>query len=121
MDTSIDEKSRMFRVRAMVENPHRSLSAGMFGDARVFVADIQASVDVPKEAIQRFEGKPYVFVKLEDDLFALRRVTTVEHASKDTVAVVAGLRVDEQVVAVGGFTVMSEFLKSRLGAGCVDD
>ena len=121
VNTSIDEKSRMLRARAVVSNAGRKLSAGMFGDARVFVADAQASVDVPKQAIQRFENQPYVFVKLEDDLYSLRRVATVDRPSEDTVAVIAGLRADEPVVAVGGFTVMSEFLKSRLGAGCVDD
>jgi len=121
VNTSIDERSRMLRARAVVSNADRKLSAGMFGDARVFVADAQAAVDVPKEAIQRFENKPYVFVKLEDDLYSLRRVATVERPSKSTVAVIAGLRAHEPVVVVGGFTVMSEFLKSRLGAGCVDD
>lgn len=121
VNTTIDETSRMLRARAVVENPGRSLKAGLFGHVRVFIADIPDSVNVPKDAVQRFENKPYVFVKLEDDLFALRRVATVDGGSKDTVAVVAGLRADEQVVAVGGFTVMSEFLKSRLGAGCVDD
>jgi cobalt-zinc-cadmium efflux system membrane fusion protein len=121
VNTSIDEKSRMLRARAVVSNADRKLSAGMFGDARVFVADAQTAVDVPKDAIQRFEDKTYVFVKLDDDLYSLRRVATVERPSKDTVAVIAGLRANEPVVTTGAFTVMSEFLKSRLGAGCVDD
>ena len=51
----------------------------------------------------------------------MRRVATVEHPSEDLVAVVQGFRANEPVVATGAFTVMSEFLKSRLGAGCVDD
>ena len=121
VDTSIDEKSRMLRARAVVSNPGRRLSAGMFGDARVFVADEQASADVPRDAIQQFENRPYVFVRLEDDLYSLRRVATVERPSQDMVAVIAGLQPGEPVVATGAFTVMSEFLKSRLGAGCVDD
>jgi cobalt-zinc-cadmium efflux system membrane fusion protein len=121
VNTSIDEKSRMLRARAVVSNGDRKLSAGMFGDARVFVADARSAVDVPKEAIQRFENKLYVFVKLEDDLYSLRRVATVEGPSRDMVAVVEGLQANEPVVATGAFTVMSEFLKSRLGAGCVDD
>ena len=121
VNTSIDERSRMLRARAVVSNGDRKLSAGMFGDARVFVADARSAVDVPREAIQRFENKLYVFVKLEDDLYSLRRVATVEGPSRDMVAVVEGLRANEPVVATGAFTVMSEFLKSRLGAGCVDD
>ena len=70
---------------------------------------------------QQFARNPYVFIKLEDDLYSLRRVATVERPSKDIVAVIEGLRPNELVVATGAFTVMSEFLKSRLGAGCVDD
>lgn len=121
VNTTIDKKSRMLRARAVVSNAGRKLSAGMFGDARVFVAAAQESVDVPKDAIQRFENRSYVFVKLEDDLYSLRRVATIERPSTSTVAVIAGLRPDEPVVATGAFTAMSEFLKSRLGAGCVDD
>jgi cobalt-zinc-cadmium efflux system membrane fusion protein len=121
VNTSIDEKSRMLRARAVVGNDDRKLRAGMFGDARVFVADARAAVDVPKGAIQRFENNLYVFVKIEDDLYALRRVATAASPSKDMVAVVEGLRANEPIVATGAFTVMSEFLKSRLGAGCVDD
>lgn len=121
VNTSIDAKTRMMRARAVVHNGDRELSAGMFGDARVFVAATQSAVDVPRGAVQRFEDKSYVFVKLEDDLYSLRRVATVERPSKDLVAVVQGLRADEPVVATGAFTVMSEFLKSRLSAGCVDD
>jgi len=121
INTSIDEKSRMVRARAVVSNAGRTLSAGMFGDAQVNVADAASAVDVPAEAIQRFEDKPYVFVKLEDDLYSLRRVATIDRPSHDMVAVVDGLRANEPVVATGAFTVMSEFLKSRLGAGCVDD
>jgi membrane fusion protein, heavy metal efflux system len=121
VDTAIDEKSRMLRARAVVRNADRELRSGMFGDARIFISDELSSVDVPKEAIQVFEGHPYVFVKLEDDLFSLRRIVTVERPSRTMASVVEGLRADELVVATGGFTVMSEFLKSRLGAGCVDD
>lgn len=121
VNTSIDEKSRMLRVRAVVDNAERKLSAGMFGEALVFIADAENAVDVPRDAIQRFEKKPYVFVKLEDDLYSLRRVAMVERPSKDMVAVIEGLRANESIVATGSFTVMSEFLKSRLGAGCVDD
>jgi len=40
-------------------------------------------------------------------------------AGADRTEILAGLHPDEAVVA-SGFLVMSEFLKSRLGAGCVD-
>ncbi|MAW61479.1 MAG: efflux transporter periplasmic adaptor subunit [Planctomycetes bacterium] len=121
VNTSIDERSRMVQARAVVDNTARSLSAGSFGDAVLFVAEAQDSVEIAKDALQRYEGGTYVFVEIEDDLYSLRRVTTVEGQSGDSVAVLAGLRSGEPVVTTGAFTVMSEFLKSRLGAGCVDD
>ena len=119
--TSVDPRSRMLQARAVVANGERTLRAGTFGKAFVSVGDSTASVSVPKESIQRYESQPYVFVKLEEDLYSLRRIETVDDASGDRIAVVAGLRPNEQIVATGAFTVMSEFLKSRLGAGCVDD
>ena len=61
--------------------------------------------------------------------FNALRQFLIEHVDSEQIdatgeypeAVVDGLRADEPVVATGAFTVMSEFLKSRLGAGCVDD
>ena len=76
---------------------------------------------MPRESVQNYESHPYVFVKLEDDLYSLRRVETIDDSFSDRVAVVSGLLPNEQVVSTGAFTVMSEFLKSRLGAGCTDD
>ncbi len=55
----------------------------------------------------------------EPDLFSLRRVA-LGPARGDSVEVLAGLDLAEDVVTGGSFIVMSEFLKSRLGAGCTD-
>ena len=119
--TSIDSRSRMLRALAVISNSNRLLVVGMFGVARVFLADAQASLEVPRDSIQHLEGQAYVFVKLEKDLYALRRVVTGTPDTGDSVAVLSGLGVGEPIVSTGSFTVMSEFLKSRLGAGCVDD
>jgi len=122
VNMAIDERTRMLRARAVVDNSARSLKAGMFGDAQLLVAGVGEAIAVPRGAIQQYERAPYVFVKLEDDLYSLRRVALVDGSpAGEYVAVLAGLAPDEPVVAEGAFTVMSEFLKSRLGAGCVDD
>lgn len=122
VNTSIDERTRMMQARAVIQNQARSLKAGMFGTARIHLGQPGPAVAVPRAAIQRYERKPYVFVRLEDDLYSLRRVELAQgRSSDDHVAVLAGLTPNEPVVHEGAFTVMSEFLKSRLGAGCVDD
>ena len=123
VNTSIDVRTRMLKARAVVDNSGGALKSGMFGTAQVRVGEPGAAVTVPQEAIQRYEQRPYVFVKVEDDLYSLRRVDLAQSdsASGAFVAVLAGLTPNEPVVSEGAFTVMSEFLKSRLGAGCVDD
>lgn len=122
VNTAIDERTRMLKARAVVDNSARALKAGMFGDARLLLGEAAGAIAVPRGSIQRYEQQPYVFVKLEDDLYSLRRVALVEGSpSEEFEAVLAGLAPDEPVVTEGAFTVMSEFLKSRLGAGCVDD
>jgi cobalt-zinc-cadmium efflux system membrane fusion protein len=60
-------------------------------------------------------------VRQEPDLFAVRRVALGPPGVAGTVAVLAGLTESDAVVTRGSFTMKTEFLKSRLGAGCVDD
>ncbi len=120
IDTSIDERSRMLKARAVVSNDERTLKAGMFGQARIAIGQSVETLRVPKDTVQMFERNPYLFVKLEDDLYDLRRVSLGDK-SETTIDVISGIDVNEQVVVSGTFTMMSEFLKSRLGAGCVDD
>lgn len=77
------------------------------------------TVAVPAAAVQAIDGKSYVFVALEPDLFELRRVEAGPRRAGE-VLVVAGLKHGEQVAASQGFALKSELLKSRLGASCAD-
>lgn len=78
-----------------------------------------ATVAVPAAAVQAIDGKSYVFVAHEQDLFELRRVETGPRRAGE-ILVVAGLRDGEKVAASQGFALKSELLKSRLGASCAD-
>ena len=118
--TSIDERSRMLKARAVVPNERRVLKSGMFGKAQITIKSIAKNLRVPKSAVQRFLGNPHLFVKEDDDLYALRRIV-LGNKTDVGIDVIAGIQENDQIVVVGTFTVMSEFLKSRLGAGCVDE
>ena len=120
VNTSIDERSRMVQARAVVRNENRLLKSGMFGEALVLLSPKIPVLGIPAGAVQKLENRPFVFVKIADDLYGLRRVV-VGHVANGFVAVTEGLRPDDQVIVEGAFTALSEFLKSRLGAGCVDD
>lgn len=117
---AVTEPSRMVKARAVVSNEDRMLRSGLFGEARIELSSETKALTVPTDAVQRFERNPFVFVKLEEDLYGLRRVET-GIIDRGRVQIVNGLDSSEPIVVVGSFTMMSEFLKSRLGAGCVHD
>ena len=119
VDTSVDPRSRLVRARALVTENVAAIKAGLFGEVRIATGDVRAAWLVPRDAVQRHEQRDYVFVRRAPDLFALQRVA-LGAASGDRIEVLAGLESDDPVVSNGSFIVMSEFLKSRLGAGCVD-
>ena len=120
VDSAIDPRNRMLKARAEIRNPNGAIRQGMFGHAELSLTGAGNAVLLPSDAIQHHEGRPYVFVKEAADLYALRHVS-LGQSGGDTVAVTEGLGADELVVTEGAFIAMSEFLKSRLGAGCVDD
>ncbi len=91
----------------------------MFARARILIPGAEAAVVVPASAIYALEGKPFIFVKLADDLYETRAVTT---GVKDDgrLEIVEGLRAQEVVVVNHGFAIKSQWLSSRMGAGCAD-
>jgi len=119
ISNQLNETTRMAEVRAEVANPDGSLRAGMFVDARIILEENAASLLVPRETIHRFGGNPFVFVRIEGDLYELRRVET-KPATQNLTAITAGLTGLDLVAMEQSYLLKSEFQKSRLGAGCVD-
>lgn len=120
ISSAVDATSRMVKARALVRNPRAILKDGLFGKARLPLAAPGRRLGLPEGAVQRIEGEDVVFVKLEEDLYEVRKVRK-ENAEAGRVSIVSGLSPEEDVVVAGSFTVKSEFLKSRLGAGCTND
>jgi len=120
VDSSVDPRTRMVRARALVPDPGRRMKTGLFGEARIRNGNERPAAIVPRDAVQRHEGNTFAFVRNAPDLFSLRRVT-LGGAEGDNVHIVAGLEPGEPIVVENSFIVMSEFLKSRLGAGCVHE
>ncbi|MEM6559964.1 MAG: efflux RND transporter periplasmic adaptor subunit [Planctomycetota bacterium] len=119
LSPQIDEQTRMVRARAIVPNDEGVLRHGMFAQVITELSDTLDALTLPGGAVQDIDGLSFVFVRSEPDLYEARRVE-VASAANGRVAV-AGIGTDDDVVTAGGFTMKTEFLKSRLGAGCVDD
>lgn len=120
IDSAVDPVTRMVRARAVVKDPERRTKTGLFGEARILSGDKRSSAIVPRDTVQRHEGMDFVFVQDAPDLFSLRRVALGD-ADGENILIVAGVEPDDSIVVRNSFIVMSEFLKSRLGAGCVHE
>jgi RND family efflux transporter, MFP subunit len=118
--SNIEEESRMLKARAMVKNPDLLLKHGMFGQVSLLPEQFNNVLYVPVESIQRFNKKSFLFVKLSDDLYEIRSIVPGSR-NGDKIEILDGVSIHEKVVVAGSFTLKSEFLKSRLGAGCVDE
>lgn len=117
----VDERTRMVRVRGVLPNDNRALRRGMFADVTALIDTHPNSVVLPSSAVQRINDLPFVFVRVEADLFAARRVELGARLPSDAIAISNGVRADDSVVMTGGFAIKSALLASRLGAGCTDD
>jgi cobalt-zinc-cadmium efflux system membrane fusion protein len=116
----VDDKSRMARARAELDNRNGLLKANMFAQARILTHASNDALLLPASAVQQIEGKPFVFVKLAEDLFDARAVR-LGAKWNGLVEVAEGLKPQEMVATNHVFALKSAFLISRLGAGCADD
>jgi len=108
----------MVRARAVVRTDGQRVSVGLYGKADIAISNRENGVVVPSSAVQRYEDNDFVFVRDSSDLYSLRRVE-ISSRRNGRAEIVRGLSAGEPVVVDGSFIAMSEFLKSRLGAGCV--
>ena len=93
---TVDEHTRMVRARAVVPNETGNLRNGMFGEVAVHLERAAEGLAVPRDALQTIDGSTFVFVRLEDDLYAARRVAVHDNGD-ELVTIVSGLRPEEPV------------------------
>jgi cobalt-zinc-cadmium efflux system membrane fusion protein len=110
----------MARTRAEFSNPDGLLKARMFAQARIITRNRDGALLLPPAAIQRVDGKPFIFVKLADDLFEARAVQLGAKLDGRQ-EVLAGLKPEDKIAVNHAFAIKSAMLMSRLGAGCADD
>lgn len=119
LSAKVDDRTRMARGRVEVSNADGRLKAQMFARARIVTSNSDRAVNVPQSALQNVSGTTVVFVKSSEDIFEARPVQLgAKH--NGNVEIVTGLKAGEKVVVAGSFALKSQFLISRLGAGCVD-
>ena len=115
----IDPHTRTARGRILLANADGALRANMFARARLASGAIRISVLVPREAVQKARGAKIVFVRLSEQVYDTRRITTGP-AQGDMVAVSGRIKPGDRVVTDGSFLLKTETLKESIGAGCCE-
>ncbi len=119
LDSKVDPQDRTVKARAVIANPNGVLRQGMLGRAELGPGGPSA-LEVPVDAVQSMEGRPFVFVKVDDGLYELRGVA-LGRRDHDRVEILEGVSPREELVVARSYTLKSELLKARLGAGCAHD
>lgn len=110
-----DSHSQTLIARAPIAVTASSpLRPGMAIRANVVLASEDAAVVVPADAVQTFEGRTVVFVRIGADTYEPRAVT-VGRSSRDSVEITQGLAAGEAYVSQNAF-----LIKSQMGASAAD-
>jgi RND family efflux transporter MFP subunit len=95
----IDPKTRSAEVVTRIPNPSGVFRAGMFTEISIAPQGSQQSLVVPKSAVGGAGDNRYVFVVSGDSVE--QRKVRVSPVDADTVEVLEGLKLDEQIVEKG--------------------
>ena len=110
----LDETTRTFKVRILVDNTSGDLKPEMFCEC-LFRGEISKKMlAIPSSALQNIEGENIVFVAQGSNSFEKRLVKTGPELSS-YVEILEGLKVGEEVVTEGSFVLKSELLKGEMG------
>ncbi len=110
----LDETTRTFKVRILVENPAGELKPEMFCECVFSGQSSRPVLAVPSAAIQHIGEEYFVFV-LKDSLSFEKKDVEIGEEMGARVEVLRGLEAGEQVVTAGAFILKSELLKSEMG------
>lgn len=120
ISTEVDERTRTVQVRADVDNSDGRLFAHMFGRVRITVRKSEASLVVPKSAVQGLNGSHVVFVRANDEVFETREVA-VGVENDGFIEIVSGVPLGATVATAGSYVLAAQLNRGKLGAGCTDD
>lgn len=103
INPGIDEKTRSFKIRAILPNPERLLRPGMFAEVSTLLPTREGLLTLPRTAISFAPYGDTVFLIGEQDgqTQVERRQVTTGQAREGRVEIVDGLAPGDRVVMVG--------------------
>jgi len=110
----VENETRVSKVRLAVKKNQPILKKGMFTDIFIDIGKGSSILVIPREAIQRENNNPVVYVPKSKDTFESRFVNVGRTLDK-YVEITKGLKPNEKVVSEGSFTLKSISRKSEMG------
>lgn len=109
----LDPATRTMQLRLELPNPEGRLKPEMFATIRLHSEPQPDRLAIPDTAIQRDQGRTFVFVQRAADEFEVRDVQTGESNGTLT-TILGGLTEGDSIVIQGGFVLKSELLKKQV-------
>lgn len=106
----LDPVTRTMQIRLELPNLDGRLKPEMFATIRLFSETQPDRLAVPEAALQRDQGRAYVFVQRSLNEYELREVHVGE-SNGTLISILDGLNEGEPVVTHGAFVLKSELLK----------
>lgn len=109
----IDEATRTILARADLPNEAGQWRPGQFVTVQVVTARVEASLVVPKTALQPVDDRFCVFVHTDQGFVPC--FVTCGRSNETSVEILTGLEPGQSVVTTGAFTLKAEWLKNTFG------
>ena len=110
----IDEKTRTMQARVVLDNQDNTLWPGLYVTVHLTAQTRDASVVIPKSAVQVLDERQVVFVEDGDGFEAVP--VKIGAADRERVVVSSGLRPGRRYVTNGAFELKAKIVSSGMGA-----
>jgi membrane fusion protein, heavy metal efflux system len=108
----LDPVTRTMQLRLELSNTDGRLKPEMFATVRLYSEPQPDRLAVPEAALQRDQGRTFVFVQRNADEYEVRDVQIGE-SNGTSMSILDGLKEGESVVTHGAFVLKSELLKKQ--------
>jgi RND family efflux transporter MFP subunit len=116
VDNRLDRETGTIRARAVVPNPDRLFTPGMFARVRLIGSGMRKVVTIPEVAVSTDQDRKFVYVLGADSTVAYRNVTLGRQTDGQRRIVEDGLKPGERVV-VNGFARIRPGARVKATAG----
>jgi len=110
----VDEKTRTVEGLIELPNPTGELRPGLYIEAAIESPVEEKALFVPGAAVLDYENRQVVFIRTEENTFALRDVKK-GRTEAGYIEILDGLKEKDVVATSGSFFLKSELLKKSLG------